>query len=104
MQAITPGAARQALERAEWQLLDVREQSELDIAALPGAVHVPLSELPGQLERLDPHRPVLVLCHHGIRSAMAGQFLERNGFEMVLNLEGGIDAWSLEVDPDLPRY
>jgi rhodanese-related sulfurtransferase len=89
-------------------LLDVRERWELERAdlALPGIErrHVPLRELPGALATLDPARPVVCVCHHGVRSAHAALFLQRQGFDAVWNLEGGIDAWSAQVDPSVPRY
>lgn len=87
-------------------LLDVREAEELAIAALPGAVHIPLGDLPGRIGELADwrEREVLALCHHGVRSAMACRFLREAGFAAVRNVSGGIDAWSLRVDPGCPRY
>lgn len=85
-------------------VLDVREHEELAIVRLAGATHVPLRELPGRLKELDASAEVVCLCHHGMRSAHAAAFLTSQGFERVLNLEGGIDAWALEVDPKLARY
>lgn len=92
-------------------LLDVREAWELDLASLrlPGATlrHLPLSRLaaqPGELLQLDPAQPVVCVCHHGVRSAQVAAFLQRHGFDAVYNLEGGIDAWSLQVDRQVPRY
>ncbi len=85
-------------------LLDVRTDEELAIAALPGGVHIPLQELPRRMGELNPGHPIAVLCHHGVRSDMAARFLEQNGFSDVSNVAGGIDAWSLHVDPDVPRY
>ncbi|MBP6899403.1 MAG: sulfurtransferase [Burkholderiaceae bacterium] len=90
------------------QLLDVREAWELDAARLdlPGATlkHIAMGELPGRLHELDPAQPILALCHHGMRSLQCVAFLQRQGFDAVYNVQGGIDAWSLEVDPTLPRY
>ena len=91
------------------QLVDVREAQELAMAALPGVVHLPLSEsqrwLPQLWERLEPGRDLVVLCHAGIRSwQFASWLLETQGLEQVWNLEGGIDAWSVAVDPSVPRY
>ena len=89
-------------------LLDVREPWEVATAALrlPGvpARHVPLAGLPAALGTLDPAQPVVCVCHHGVRSARAAVFLERAGFADVYNLAGGIDAWSTQVDPGVPRY
>ncbi len=85
-------------------LLDVREGEELAICALPGVVHIPLGELTRRCEELDPAAELVCICHHGIRSARAAAFLERAGFARVWNLSGGVERWSCEVDPALPRY
>ena len=91
------------------QLVDVREQQELEMAALPGVVHLPLSGshqwLPQLWERLDRGRDLVVLCHAGIRSwQFASWLMETQEVPQVWNLEGGIDAWSVLVDPAVPRY
>ncbi len=92
------------------QLVDVREPAELSLAALPHPViHLPLSgsaEWAGQIDTLlRRDQPVVVLCHAGIRSWQFGCWLiEAQGFADVANLHGGIDAWSVEVDPSVPRY
>ena len=88
----------------EFLVLDVRESEELAICALPGAVHLPLGELPARLGELDPARPTVCVCHHGIRSAYAAEFLAENGFEALYNLSGGVDRWATEVDPGMRRY
>lgn len=85
-------------------LLDVRTPEELLLASLPGAYNIPLQELPARVAELNPEASIAVLCHHGVRSAMAGRLLERNGFAKVAHLIGGIDAWSLAIDPEVPRY
>ena len=85
-------------------LLDVREPYEHQIARLPQARLVPLATLPGAVATLDPERELVVLCHHGGRSAQAVEFLRRQGFRRVRNLTGGIDRWSREVDAGVPRY
>ena len=86
------------------QLVDVREPYEHRIARLDGARLVPLRTLPDSLGTLDPDRETVVLCHHGIRSASAADFLRGRGFRSVRNLEGGIDGWSVEVDGGVARY
>ena len=95
-----------ALSRA--QLLDVREPWEVAVAALRlddiATLHIPLSEVPERLAELDPSQPIVCICHHGVRSRQVVAFLERQGFESVYNLAGGIDAWSALVDPTVPRY
>lgn len=85
-------------------LLDVREQWEFDIVHLPGSVLIPLSQLPQRLGSLDAGRPVVVICHHGVRSRAAAKLLEQSGFAKVINLKGGIDAWAREINPDMAVY
>jgi rhodanese-related sulfurtransferase len=84
-------------------LLDVREDWEHALVALPGARLIPIDELAGRVGELDPAREVVVYCHHGLRAAAATAWLRRQGIPAV-NLAGGIDAWAQEVDPGLPRY
>jgi rhodanese-related sulfurtransferase len=85
-------------------LLDVREHDELAIAAVAGALHIPMREIPARLEDLDAAKPLVVMCHSGGRSQRVAAFLQGNGFTNVFNLKGGIDAWSTQVDPRVPRY
>ena len=97
-------AARDAGQAAVWQLIDVREPWEHAICALTGAQLLPMAGLPQRLHELDPARPTVVLCHHGVRSFQVALWLERNGFTDVTNLTGGIDAWARDIDPSLPVY
>ena len=89
-------------------LLDVREGWEVALAAIrivgADALHIPMHEVPARLAEIDPSRPVLCICHHGVRSSQVVAFLERAGFDDVYNLAGGIDAWSVQADPRVPRY
>ena len=85
-------------------LLDVREHDELAIAAVAGALHIPMREIPARVAELDPDKPLVVMCHSGGRSRRVADFLLGNGFSNVFNLRGGIDAWSTEIDPQVPRY
>jgi rhodanese-related sulfurtransferase len=85
-------------------LLDVREPWEIETAAVAGAVCIPMGQVQARLGELDKDRPILVMCHHGRRSAQVGMLLERSGFREVINLAGGIEAWSDQVDPGIPRY
>ncbi|MFY8150152.1 MAG: rhodanese-like domain-containing protein [Prochlorococcaceae cyanobacterium] len=111
----TPLSARELqewLQRQErpLQLVDVREQQELAMACLPHPVlHLPLSRSQEWMEglgaQLDRDTDVVVLCHAGIRSWQFGCWLmQAQGYEKVWNLQGGIDAWSITVDPSVPRY
>jgi molybdopterin/thiamine biosynthesis adenylyltransferase/rhodanese-related sulfurtransferase len=88
----------------EVQLVDVREPWEVAIAAIPGAIVLPLGQLPNLLDTLDPSRPVVAYCHHGVRSMMARQTLVDAGWTDARHLAGGIDAWAREVDPAMARY
>lgn len=85
-------------------LLDVRQDEELGLARIAGALHIPMAEVPGRLTELNPQAPIAVLCHHGGRSLQVARFLERNGFGDVINIAGGIDEWSQTVDASVPRY
>lgn len=85
------------------QLVDVREEWEFAIGSIPGARLMPLGALPAMLDVLDADRPVIAYCHHGIRSLTALAVLRAAGFD-AQHLEGGIDAWSAQVDPDVARY
>ncbi|MFC5498061.1 rhodanese-like domain-containing protein [Caenimonas terrae] len=89
-------------------LLDVREPHELQMASVRAdgfeLLAIPMNDVPARLADLDPARPVAVLCHHGGRSQRVAMYLASNGFETVANVAGGIDAWSLERDPSVPRY
>jgi rhodanese-related sulfurtransferase len=85
-------------------LLDVREPWEWETARIDGAKHIPMREVPARLEELDPAREVVAICHHGGRSQQVAMFLEKNGFSKVHNLQGGVDAWSRNVDPAVPLY
>ena len=85
-------------------LLDVREPEEVAIVRLPGAVHIPMGEVPGRLHELDPDKEIIVYCHHGVRSLHVAQFLVQRDFDRVSNLTGGIDAWAIEVEPGMARY
>ncbi len=90
------------------QLIDVREEEEIAIAYLEGFKHLPLSAFAEWSDQIpscfDPDAETLVLCHHGSRSAQMCQWLMRQGFTNVKNIAGGIDAYSLIVDPSIPRY
>lgn len=102
---ITPAELDERLRRGdELLLIDVREPVEHELAHVEGAKLLPLSRFHEWAGRLDPEAEIVVMCHHGIRSAQVCSFLARQGFEKVSNLAGGIDLWSLEVDPAVPRY
>ena len=90
------------------QPLDVRAragwQSESAHPAGAELLQMSMHTIPARLGELDPDRPVAVLCHHGVRSQHVAAFLAHHGFERVANVVGGIDAWSVQADPTVPRY
>lgn len=85
-------------------LLDVREPWEWNLCRVPGAVLIPMHELPSRIGELNKHAETVVICHHGVRSYHAARYLETTGFDNVINLSGGVAAWAEEVDPAMPRY
>jgi len=116
-----PNAQEAAVAQAEWEigprelqalqanggaleLIDVREPHEFEIALIPGAKLIPLSALPAHVSELDSSRQIVLYCHHGQRSMRALEYLYGTGFRKLKNLRGGIDAWSREIDPSVPRY
>lgn len=85
-------------------VLDVREDWELQLARIPGVVHVPMSQVPARLAEFTRDAETIVMCHAGGRSLRVAQFLVNQGFTNVANLSGGIDAWSQAIDATVPRY
>ena len=85
-------------------LLDVREPFERAMAKIEPSVHIPMREVAGRLAEIPLDREVVVYCHSGSRSMMVAAFLAGRGYPSVANLAGGIDAWSVRVDPKVPRY
>jgi rhodanese-related sulfurtransferase len=101
--SITPEALKRRLDAGEpLELLDVREPWEFGLTRIEGSRLIPLGELPDRASELDPAREMVVICHHGARSAFATRLLGRAGFS-ALNLEGGLDSYS-RVDATVPRY
>jgi len=106
-QEILAGDLAGRLKRSEpTLLLDVREPWEREIARIPGDLHIPMNELPRRLSEIvpPPGGVIVAYCHLGVRSWAVAAYLEEAGHPKVLSLAGGIDAWSAEVDPALPRY
>ena len=106
MREMTTGECSQYLQASAEKplLLDVREPWEYKIVHLDGSQLIPMRQIPGALDSLDPDRETIVICHHGIRSRQVALYLERNGFSNVVNLRGGMDAWAKETDTSLPTY
>jgi len=101
---ITPHGLKSRLDAGDHPvLLDVREPWEFELARIEGSGLIPMSQLEERFTELDPDSETVVICHHGNRSSYVAQALQRAGFEKVLNLEGGLDAYSF-VDGSVPRY
>ena len=96
---------RRLLAGDDLQLIDVREEMEFEYCHLPGSRLIPLDELPRRAAEIRTEGPVVMICHHGVRSAHATAYLRQHlGRPNVLNLRGGVDAWAAQVDADFPTY
>lgn len=105
VKTITATELKTQLEQgASLFLLDVREEFEYKYAHIADSVLIPLNKLPERVGELDANRAIVTICHHGMRSKRAANFLDSAGFTNITNLEGGIDAWSLYCDNSVPRY
>jgi len=107
VQEISATETKALLDRGEkLRLVDCREQEEFDLCRIEGAELIPLSAFSGLApERLtDRDEPIVIYCHAGVRSARAAHYLAQLGYNRVRSMAGGIDAWSLDVDPAVPRY
>lgn len=105
--SISPAELAERLKTgAPVNLIDVREPFEHEIARIDGARLCPMSDFQATFDEaaLPASAEIVVMCHHGVRSAHVCRYLMQNGFERVFNLDGGIDAWSREVDRAVPRY
>ena len=85
-------------------LLDIRENSEVEICAIEGSLLIPMNTLPDNLDKLPKDEPLVVMCHIGGRSVQVAYWLSENGFANVLNLEGGITAWAQIIDTEMAQY
>ena len=106
MEEITPTELKQRLDNGDdLQIIDVREDSEVAIGRIPNSKHIRLAEVLSRMDEIDPNRETVVHCKMGGRSARAIDALKRSGFSgKLLNLAGGITAWSNDVDPSVPKY
>lgn len=107
MRQITPVELNEWLgdvKRSKPLLLDVREPWEYAYCRIAGSLLIPLGEISRGCDELDPETEVVVICHHGVRSFNAANYLEWSGFSKVYNLTGGVERWAREVDPSMPRY
>lgn len=102
---ISPAEAAELLKEKKARLIDVREPWEFQTASIGGSVLMPMGDVPSRAnQELDPDERLIVLCHHGMRSLNTTVWLRNQGFEQAQSLRGGIDAWSAEIDPTVPRY
>ena len=102
--SITPSELKERLDAGDRpELLDVREPWEFELARIGGSKLIPMGELSERVLELDPAAETVVICHHGSRSAYVAHALAQSGFARVLNLEGGLDAYS-DVDSSVSRY
>ena len=102
---ISPQELKEKLDRKDdFILIDVREESELEISKIEGAIHIPLGEFGGRVGELDPDKSYVLMCRSGGRSGQAMNTLQAEGFQNVQNLVGGINRWATEVDTSLPTY
>ena len=106
MKHFTPTQLAEHLKSAPTQpfLLDVREPWEFDICNIDNSTLIPMGQIHTQCESLDKSRETVVICHHGVRSRQVAMYLEHLGFNDVINLSGGVDAWAQEVDADMAKY
>ena len=106
MEEITATELKQRLDNGDdIQIVDVREDNEYAFARIPNSKHIPLAQVLNRMDEIDPNRETVVHCKMGGRSARAIDALQRSGFQgKLLNLKGGILAWSDEVDPTVPKY
>ncbi len=103
---ITVEELKQKIEaKADLTVLDVREPWEYDTAHIEGSKLIAMDQIPARVNReLDPEDHIVVICHHGIRSANVASWMQQQGFEKVQSLRGGIDRWSRAIDPKVPLY
>lgn len=109
MLVVHPTALREFLdEHPDAVLLDVREAWEVALASInqPGVEQrfVPMNQVPQAMQQWSQDQTTVCVCHHGVRSAQVARYLEASGWTHVVNLDGGIDAWSVSVDPSVARY
>jgi len=105
MQTVSPIDLAQVLSSGQsHRLVDVRDPWEFDLCRIAGSENIPMGELLGRLDSLSKEDPIVVICHHGMRSQQVAAYLDSLGYSNIMNLEGGVDAWSRVVDPEMPQY
>jgi rhodanese-related sulfurtransferase len=102
---ITPKELKVRLDAGEAiDIIDIREAWELHQSRLAEAMHIPMNDIPASLDRIPRDKPVVLMCHMGSRSAMVANWMQKQGYDNVYSLAGGIDRWAEEVDPSIPVY
>lgn len=105
MQTILPEELKKRLDASEKLiLLDVREPWEFSICKIEGSVNISMSEPEKLINKLNANDEIIAICHHGMRSFQVCNYLENNGFNNTLNLDGGIDSWAKTIDTDMAQY
>ena len=100
---ITVNVLKDKIKQGEVVLIDVREKHEYEFCKIKGSLHIPMNEIPQKISELNPKEKYAIICHSGVRSEMVTNYLNTNNFYAV-NVVGGIDKWSQDVDPDIKRY
>jgi rhodanese-related sulfurtransferase len=102
---IEPDAVKQMLDRGDAvRLVDIRQAWEHKICRIEGSLLLPMDELPARIGELPKDQPLIIVCHHGMRSFHATMWLRQHGFPQAINLAGGVDAWAEQIDPAMARY
>ena len=112
MRRISPTELKDYLQRCDIPplLIDVRESWEYEICQLEHSILIPMGQLFSglaeveEMKQLDHTKEIVLICHHGIRSYQAGLFLKSRGFDRIINLEGGVERWAQEIDPNMAQY
>jgi len=102
----TPLQLTEHLKKGEQKLtlLDVREPWEYEICHIDDSILIPMGQIPNNMDQLGKDNPIVVICHHGIRSQKVAMYLKHHGFQDIINLTGGVDAWAIDVDLNMAKY
>lgn len=106
MRQLSPQQVQELVEQGDNKpvFIDVREEFETEICSIEGSINIPLQTIPEATAELDPLQEYVLICHHGMRSQRAGMIMASHGFENLINLVGGIDAWACDIAPEMNRY
>lgn len=104
MQHMDAAQLAEYLKTSKPQLIDVREPWEFEICALEDSINIPMAQIPRHLSTFTTVKVSVVICHHGVRSLHVIQYLQQQGIESLINLDGGVDAWAHLIDKNMPLY